>query len=139
MARVGEGRRTMLVPVEHQQEEGGVARSRREGGSGLEDRAGEASSASSRTSRVGSSLSSAARIASRAASGDPVPAGVEDRRPGALYLDRELGREPGLADAARAADERSSGAPSLSASAQRLRSQRSSRSRPARSGEPPSS
>ena len=35
---------------------------------------------------------------------------VEDRRPAALYLDRELGREPGLADAARAADERSSSA-----------------------------
>ncbi len=109
LARVGEGRRTMLVPVEHQQEQGGIARPSREGRSGLEDRGGGVVGiVQDHQGRALAPLRGMDRL--QGGVGGAGARRVEDRRPGALYLDRELGREPGLADAARAADERSSSA-----------------------------
>ena len=153
MGRVGEGGRALLVSVQHE-EDGGVARFRPEGGRGLDEGGRSIVGVVEDEQRRQLALLRVADRLERRVGGSRAP-GVEDRRPGALNLGAELGGKTRLADAVWAADERSSSAliarpwstastsatreRPLSASAQRLRSQRSSRSRPARSGEPPSS
>ena len=142
MGRVGEGGRALLVSVQHE-EEGGVARFRPEGGRGLDEGGRSIVGVVEDEQRRQLALLRVADRLERRVGGSRAP-GVEDRRPGALNLGGELGGKTRLKEAYCAADEPNPAAPAtrappLSASAQRLRSQRSSRSRPARSGEPPSS
>ncbi len=112
MGRVGEGGRALLVSVQHEQEEGGVARFRREGGRGLDEGGrGIVGVVEDEQGRQLALLRGADRLQG-GVGGSGAP-GVEDRRPGALNLGGELGGETGLADAFWAADERNPGAPAL--------------------------